>query len=114
MVPPPKAVNAAHYEIRQKAAFDWPLAVAAVVLKISGSTIESSRVVIGHVAPVPWLSREAEQALNGKSLNDDTAHAAAEAALKSAKPLSGNAHKVQLARVAIKRALLKSASEGAA
>jgi xanthine dehydrogenase YagS FAD-binding subunit len=114
IVPPPKAVNAVHYEIRQKAAFDWPFAVAAVVLKIKGSTIESSRVVIGHVAPVPWLSREAEQALNGKSLNDDTAHAAAEAALKSAKPLSGNAYKVQLARVAIKRALLKSASEGAA
>ena len=106
-------MKAVHCEIRQKAAFDWPFAVAAVVLQIKGSTVESSRVVIGHVAPVPWRSREAEQALNGKSLNDDTARAAAEAALKSAKSLSRNAYKVQLARVAIKRALLKSASEGA-
>ena len=113
IVPSPKGVKAAHYEIRQKAAFDWPLAVAAVALKINGSTIESSRVVIGYVAPVPWRSVEAEQALTGKSLNNDTAQAAAEAALKNAKPLSQNTYKIQLARVALKRALLKAASGGA-
>jgi xanthine dehydrogenase YagS FAD-binding subunit len=114
IVPPPKGVKAAHYEIRQKAAFDWPLAMAAVALKMNGSSIESSRVVIGYVAPVPWRSTEAEQALTGKSMNDNTAQAAAETALRNAKPLSHNAYKVQLARVAVKRALLKSASVGAA
>jgi xanthine dehydrogenase YagS FAD-binding subunit len=114
VVPPPEGVKVAHYEVRQKAAFDWPLAVAAVALKINGSTVESSRVVIGYVAPVPWRSAEAEQALTGKSMNDNTAQAAAEAALRNAKPLSHNAYKVQLARVAVKRALLKSASVGAA
>jgi xanthine dehydrogenase YagS FAD-binding subunit len=88
--------------------------MAAVALKMNGSTIESSRVVIGYVAPVPWRSPEAEYALTGKSMNDNTAQAAAEAALRNAKPLSHNAYKVQLARVAVKRALLKSASVGAA
>jgi len=42
------------------------------------------------------------------------ATAAAEGALQNAKPLSHNAYKVQLAKVAVKRAILKAASEGAA
>src|SRR5579864_5575666 len=49
------------YEVRQKEALDWPLAAAAVVLHMNGTKIESARVVMGHVAPVPWLSPEAEE-----------------------------------------------------
>lgn len=114
LVPPAQGVIAAHYEIRQKAAFDWPLAVAAVALTMSGSNVESARVVMGYVAPVPWPSPEAEQALVGKSASEDVARAAAEAALQNARPLSHNAYKVQLARVAVRRAILKAASGGAA
>jgi xanthine dehydrogenase YagS FAD-binding subunit len=98
----------AHYEVRQKAAFDWPLAVAAVALKMDGSNVQSARVIMGYVAPVPWISAEAEQALKGKAVSEETAQAAAEAALRDAKPLSHNAYKVQLAKVAVKRAILKA------
>jgi xanthine dehydrogenase YagS FAD-binding subunit len=114
MLPAAGGVKAAHYEIRQKEAFDWPLAVAAVALKMSGNTVQSARVVLGAVAPVPWPSPEAAQALAGKSISEDVARAAADAALKNATPLSHNAYKVQLARVAVKRAILKAASGGAA
>src|SRR5919108_4141732 len=62
VIPPAPDVKAAHYEIRQKEAFDWPLAVAAVALKMSGSNVQSARVIMGYVAPVPWISTEAEQA----------------------------------------------------
>src|SRR5579862_9551636 len=34
LIPPASDVKAAHYEIRQKEAFDWPLAVTAVALKM--------------------------------------------------------------------------------
>jgi xanthine dehydrogenase YagS FAD-binding subunit len=114
LLPPASELKAAHYEIRQKAAFDWPLAVAAVGLKMQGSSVQSARVVMGYVAPVPWLSPEAGQALHGQSVSEETAQKAAEAALRNAKPLSQNAYKVQLARVAVKRAVLKAASGGAA
>ncbi len=106
--------KAAHYEVRQKAAFDWPLAVAVVALKMNGSKVESARVILGHVAPVPWPSPEAEKALAGQPVNEDIAKKAAEAGLSAAKPLSQNAYKVQLARVAVKRAILKAASGGVA
>jgi len=110
---PAKDVTAAYYEVRQKAAFDWPLAVAAVVLRMDGSVVRSARIVMGHVAPVPWISSAAEQALAGKPISEDTAKAAAEAALQNAKPLSHNAYKVQIARVAVKRAILKAAGGAA-
>jgi xanthine dehydrogenase YagS FAD-binding subunit len=113
LLPSAEGVKAAHYEIRQKAAFDWPLAVAAVALKMDGSTVGSARVVMGYVAPVPWLSPEAEQALSGKAISESVAQSAADAALQKATPLSHNAYKVQLARVCLKRAILK-ATGGAA
>lgn len=113
VLPPSGGVKAAHLEIRQKAVFDWPLAVAAVALKMNGNTVNSARVVMGYVAPVPWPSQEAEQALAGKSVDEAAASAAAEAALKNARPLSHNAYKVQVARVAVKRAILKAAGGAA-
>jgi xanthine dehydrogenase YagS FAD-binding subunit len=109
LLPPVAGVKAAHYEIRQKHAFDWPLAVTAVALKMNGSTVQSARVVMGCVAPVPWISPEAEQVLQGKTISGDNAKAAAEAALQNAKPLSRNAYKVQLAGVSVQRAILKAA-----
>jgi xanthine dehydrogenase YagS FAD-binding subunit len=102
----------AHYEVRQKQAFDWPLAVAAVALKMKGATVQSARVVMGHVAPVPWISIEAADVLSGRTISTDTAKAGADAAVQNATPLTHNGYKVQLARVAVKRAILKAGSEG--
>jgi xanthine dehydrogenase YagS FAD-binding subunit len=77
-------------------------------LKMKGSNIESARIVLGYVAPVPWPSAEAERALVGKAVNKDVARRAAEAALEKASPLSHNAYKVRLAKVAVTRAILKA------
>jgi len=94
------------YEVREKQALDWPLAAAAVALRVDGGTVHEARIVLGHVAPQPWRAAEAERALAGKSLGADSAAKAGEAAVAGAHPLSGNKYKVQLARVAVKRAIL--------
>jgi len=98
----------ATYEVRQKEALDWPLASASVSLKMKGSTVQSARVVLGGVAPTPWAATQADQMLAGKSLTADLAEQAAKAAVSNATPLSQNAYKVQLAKVAVKRALLEA------
>lgn len=98
----------ATYEVRQREVLDWPLATASVALKMEGSTIRSARVVLGQVAPIPWRSKPAEQALQGKALTESTAAEAGEAAVSEAKPLSDNGYKVQLTRVAVRRALLQA------
>jgi xanthine dehydrogenase YagS FAD-binding subunit len=63
---------------------------------------------MGHVAPVPWLSPEAAQALVGKKVAPETADAAGQAAVAKAKSLGHNTQKIQLARVAVRRAILKA------
>jgi len=106
----PAAVGkSATYEVRQKEALDWPLAAAAVTLKMSGANVASARVVMGHVAPTPWESAAAGKALAGKPVTAASAEAAAKDAVADAKPLSQNAYKVSLARVAVKRAILAAA-----
>ena len=107
-VPAAGGKKTATYEIREKEGLDWPLVAAAVALEMDGNTVKSARVVLGHVAPVPWPSPEAEEALKGKSLTEETADAAGKAAVSKATPLSQNGYKVQLSRVAVKRALMRA------
>ena len=107
---PLKGMKNATYEVRQKEALDWPLAAASVALKMKGSTVESASIVLGHVAPVPYAAIDAAKMLEGKSVNEETAAQAGQEAVKAARPLSKNAYKVQLASVAVKRALLAAVS----
>jgi xanthine dehydrogenase YagS FAD-binding subunit len=109
LVPPPSGERYAQYEIRQKAAFDWPLATASVALRMSGNKVRAARIVLGHVAPIPWVSAEAPSALLNMALTEETANAAGVVAIKPAKSLSRNGYKIRLAQVAVKRALLQAA-----
>src|SRR5262249_3442419 len=111
VVPRATGVRAGNYEVRQKEAFDWPLAVAAAVLQMNGNKVRSARIVMGAVAPVPWVSQEAPDAITGKAIDESTATAAGMAAVAKARPLSENAYKVKLATVAVKRALLLAAGQ---
>jgi xanthine dehydrogenase YagS FAD-binding subunit len=109
MLPAPGNVKSGHYEVRYKESHDWPIAFATVLLTMNGSNVGAARVVMGAVAPVPWRSAAAEQALAGKAITEQTAAAAADAALRDARPLSQNAYKIQVAKTAVKRAILKAA-----
>jgi xanthine dehydrogenase YagS FAD-binding subunit len=109
-LPAPGQTRSAVYEVRFKQSHDWPLAMAVVVLTMNDArAVQRARVVMGAVAPVPWRSAEAEQALAGKTITDETASAAADAAVKDARPMTENGYKVQIARTAVKRAILKAA-----
>jgi xanthine dehydrogenase YagS FAD-binding subunit len=108
-----RGLHNAAYEVRQKEALDWPLAAAAVALKMQAGKVARARIVLGHVAPVPWPAADAEKWLAGQVISEQTAAKAGEEAVRGARPLSGNAYKVQLARVAVKRALLAVAKGGA-
>jgi xanthine dehydrogenase YagS FAD-binding subunit len=105
-VPPAAGRKVASYEVRQRQTLDWSLATASVVLDMDGPVVREARVVLGQVAPVPWVAREAQELLRGKRLDEQTAAQAGEAAVRGAKPLSGNRYKIQLTRTAVKRALL--------
>jgi xanthine dehydrogenase YagS FAD-binding subunit len=102
---PKPAAKSATYEVRPRQGLDWPLATASVALELDGKTIKSAVVVLGHVAPTPWIADGAAKALIGHAFDEKLAHAAAAAAVTGATPLSKNAYKVDLVQVAVRRAL---------
>jgi xanthine dehydrogenase YagS FAD-binding subunit len=109
LLPPSAGTRSATYEVKQREGLDWPLVSASVALRMKGSGIESARVTLAHVAPIPWISAEAEQLLKGQSLTEDLAEKAGAAAVQQARSLGKNGYKIRLARVAVKRALMKAA-----
>ncbi len=109
LLPPAERWQNATYEVRHGAGPDFPLAAAAAALRLDGNCVSQARIVLGQVAPIPWLSAEAAQSLVGWPVTPETARAAGEAAVARATPLAGNAYKVQLARVAVERAILSAA-----
>jgi xanthine dehydrogenase YagS FAD-binding subunit len=106
---PPATATSATYEVRPSVGPDYPLAAAAAALTVRKGVVVAARVVLGQVAPIPWLSREAEGVLLGAAVEETRAAAAGAAAVSGAMPMSGNAHKIQLTQVAVKRAVMLAA-----
>jgi xanthine dehydrogenase YagS FAD-binding subunit len=108
---PAPGARSAYLEAREKQSFDWPLAAAAVVLDAGerGAKVRGARVVMGAVAPIPWRAPEAENALAGAAVDPARARAAAQAALKGAVPMSENKYKIAIAKVVVRRAILRAA-----
>jgi xanthine dehydrogenase YagS FAD-binding subunit len=102
------AKNSYYLKVRDRASYAFALVAVAVALELDGSTIKQARVVLGSVAHKPWRSHEAEAALSGKLASEESYRQAAEAALRDAKPLAHNAYKVELAKRAIVRALMRA------
>jgi xanthine dehydrogenase YagS FAD-binding subunit len=102
------ARNSYYLKVRDRASYAFALVAVAAALELDGGTIRQSRVVLGSVAHKPWRSGEAEAALSGNPASEDGFRRAAEAALQEAKPLAHNAYKVELAKRAIVRALMRA------
>jgi len=110
-LPTAGATESASYEVLQLNGLDWPQAAAAVCVGMEGGFVNEARIVLGHVAPVPWVAGKAAALLSGQALNEETAAAAADAAVADAIPLSNNGYKVQMTRAAVKRALLRAVGQ---
>lgn len=110
VLPPIEGRTCATYEVRHGEGPDYPLAAAAVALRLDGfGIVRDANVVLGQVAPMPWISQEAIDVLRGRKVDVALAEAAGQAAVSRATPLSQNEYKVQLAKVAVKRAVLLAA-----
>ena len=108
-VPPATGWKSAYYEIRERAAFDWPLVAAAIALKVEGGVVRDARVVLGQVATIPWRSASAEKALVGQPVNAAAAEAAGKAAVQGAEPMSQNGYKVDLVTTLVRRMVVSLA-----
>ena len=95
-----------YLKIRDRESYEFALASAAVALHLEGDVVQEARIALGGVATVPWRAREAEAALKGQRLDEQTAMRAAEAAFVGAKTTEHNSYKVPLGKQTLVRALL--------
>ncbi len=103
---PMKGLKNATYEIRQRRGLDWPMVSATVAYLLDAGKAKDARVVLGHVAPIPYDAKKAGAALNGADpSNADVIAKAGSAASEGATPLSKNAYKVHQVKVAVRRAI---------
>ena len=77
--------------------------VARVSERISAGSVTSARVVLGHVATIPWRATKAEEALVGQPLGAASAAAAGKAAVEGAEPMTNNGYKVDLVTALVTR-----------
>ena len=68
----------------------------------------SASIWLGSVAPTPYRALAAEKRCSSGHGHRRAAASVADAAVQGATPLPGNAYKVDLVKVAVKRALLEA------
>ena len=108
---PNRAERSTYRKVRDRSSYAFALVSVAAALELDGDRIVSARLALGGVAPKPWRARLAEQALRGRPATEATFVKAADAELADARPLAGNAFKVELARRTL-TAVLQRLTEG--
>ena len=98
---PAFAGKSAFQKFALRKSIDFPVANCAVA--ISNGT---ARICMNAVYNNPRRATAAEEAINGKAINEENAEAAGEAAVKGAVLLPLNKWKVQIAKTMVKRAIL--------
>lgn len=97
-----------YVKVRDRQSYAFALASAAVALDLRDGFVREARIGLGGVAYRPWRAHEAEQALRGKRLDEDSAQAAARAAFAGARPRGENAYKIELGQRTLVRALIQA------
>jgi len=86
-IPDQTGWRSAYWKLRRRGSFDFPVASAAVAVRLDGDRVVDARVALGAVASRPLFSVKANALLAGHSLTPDVIAAAADAAYDIAKPM---------------------------
>ena len=106
------AARSTYRKVRDRASYAFALVSVAAAIELNGGAIADVRLALGGVAPKPWRAWRAEEALRGGPATEASFLEAADAELADARPLAGNAFKVDLARRTLV-AVLQQLTEGA-
>ncbi|QEE26787.1 xanthine dehydrogenase family protein subunit M [Terriglobus albidus] len=101
----PEKTKQIYLKLRDRASYEFALASAAIVMQVQTGRMRHVRVAMGGVGTRPWRMPEAERSLEGQAPTERAFRAAADAALRGARPHTDNAFKVELAKLCMIRAL---------
>lgn len=104
------AGHARYLKLRERTSYAFAVVSAAAALRVEDGRIRQVRVALGGVAAKPWRARTAEGVLQDAAPDVAAFRRAAEAALADATPSGDNAHKIDLSRRIVMRALALAAA----
>jgi len=84
---------------------DFALSSVATVARITDGICEDIRIVLGGIAPFPYMALRAAEILKGRKLAEKLISQAGEASLAEAHPLPKNRYKIDLVTALVRRAL---------
>jgi len=90
---------------RIRHASDFALSSVATVARIIDGVCEDIRIVLGGIAPFPYMAFRAAEILRGRKLAEKLISQAAEASVAEAHPLPQNRYKIDLVTALVRRAL---------
>jgi xanthine dehydrogenase YagS FAD-binding subunit len=111
-LPPPPPGRQTYRKVRDRASYEFALVSVAAIIAADEGRITGARIAFGGVAPKPWRSVEAEDALMGRPATMATFHDAAEAVVADAVGRGHNDFKIELAKRTLCRTLLQAAQAG--
>jgi len=104
-IPDQNGMHQVFIKQRIRHAADFALSSVAVSARVTKGVCEDIKVLLGGVAPVPYVVAELEDMIKGRRLNEQLVSQAADVAVKEARPLPMNGYKVDLTKALVKRAL---------
>src|SRR5229473_347268 len=113
-LPALNGTTTAYVKLRRRGSIDFPIAGAAVALRLDGAIVTSCRIVLSAVASHPVEAAEAGEFMVGKQIDEKSVRAAAEIAARPAKPLDNadlsHFWRKRMVRVVVEQALQRAAT----
>jgi xanthine dehydrogenase YagS FAD-binding subunit len=103
---PVDGASSAFRKFAMRKSIDFPIVNCAAMITSSETGVSAARVCLNAVSCRPRRAIEAEEAMLGGPIDGDRARAAGTAAVLAARPMSGNAYMVQIARIMVERTIL--------
>jgi xanthine dehydrogenase YagS FAD-binding subunit len=98
---------------RIRHASDFALSSVATVARITDGICEDIGIVLGGIAPFPYIASKAVEMLKGKKLTEKLISQAAAASVEQAHPLPQNRYKIDLVTALVRGALTSMEHEAA-
>ncbi|MCP4755688.1 MAG: molybdopterin dehydrogenase [Proteobacteria bacterium] len=103
---PSGGVKSAFLKFAIRKSIDFPIVNCATAITLDNGKVEGARICLNAVSVNPRRAVEAEEAITGEPVTEESTEAAGTAAVSPAKPMQHNEYMVQIAKTLVKRTIL--------
>ncbi|MCF8094675.1 MAG: xanthine dehydrogenase family protein subunit M [Desulfobacteraceae bacterium] len=105
--PAPAKGSKSHFiKFAIRKSIDFPIVNCATSIINEAGKVKEARICLNGVYIKPYRAAKAEEDICGKTIDEETADAAAQTIVSEARPMKDNAYMVQIARTLVKRTIL--------